>query len=279
MNGESECKALVQYATKLFSASAEPWTQLLPLEEDIFALPRWRRAMARLKPEKAARNMTPPLRNWKQHSEKILPQLQKLATHHLCCAEWTEVQLAWLAKPKKCPSSPANLRTVGLMSGDTKLFNMVLKEAVQEYVTPGLIDIPQFAYRKLSSTVDALLRGSLHCSKVRAMLGEVNTDVTTRLTTDQLPVLTGGVMISLDLAKAFDCLPFREMYDSLRCIDVPDNLARLVVVSHRQSICIVRHAGHSAKNRDAAWFESMPGPSVCAESLVLPGVRNTLVSR
>ena len=240
MNGESECKALVQYATKLFSASAEPRMQLLPLEEDIFALPRWRRAMARLKPEKAAPNMTPPFRNWKQHSEKILPQLQKLATHHLCCdhpeipTEWTEVRLAWLAKPTKCPSSPANVRTV--MSGDTKLFNMVLKEAVQEYVTPGLIDIPQFAYRKLSSTVDALLRGSLHCSKVGAMLGEVNTDVTTRLTTDQL----GGVMISLDLAKAFDCLPFREMYDSLRCIDV-------VVGSHRQSICIVRHAGHSAK--------------------------------
>ena len=202
--------------------------------------------MTRLKPEKAAPNMTPPLRNWKQHSEKILPQLQKLATHHLCCdhpaipTEWTEVQLAWLAKPKKCPSSPANLRTVGLMSGDTKLFNMVLKEAVQEYVTPGLIDIPQFAYRKLSSTVDALLRGSLHCSKVRATLGDVNTDVTTRLTTDQLPELMGG---RHDQPR----LPFREMYDSLRCIDVPDNLARLVVESHRQSVCIVRHAGHSAK--------------------------------
>ena len=69
------------------------------------------------------------------------------------------------------------------MAGDTQIFMSVLKEAVMEQITEGLWEIPQFAYRKKSSTIDALLRGSLHCAEVRSLAGEVNMDVTTRLTT------------------------------------------------------------------------------------------------
>ena len=201
----------------------------------IFDLACWQRALTKLRAEKAAPNHTPRLRNWKQHAELALPLLRDVAVQKLCGEnpvippEWSEVQLAWLIKPKKSPCTAANLRTVGLMSGDTKLFTMVLKEAVQGSVNEALFAIPQFAYRRLSSTVDALLRGSLHCVSVRAMLGEVSTDLTARLTAGQLAPLMGGVMVSLDLAKAFDCLPFSEMYDCLRQVGVHDNLARLVV--------------------------------------------------
>ena len=111
----------------------------------------------------------------------------------------------------------------------------------------GLWDIPQFAYRKKSSTIDALLRGSLHCTEVRSLAGEVNTDVATRLTTGDLPVITGGLMISLDLAKAFNCMPFGVMYESWREVGVSDPMARLVVETHKQSTCIVRHCGHSVR--------------------------------
>ena len=216
-------------------------------------LERWVKAAQKLQAEKAAPHLTPPLRNWKQHSASIVPILHNIAVRHLCSEdpcipkEWSEVQLAWLAKPRKCPSCPGNLRTVGLMAGDTKIFMSVLKEAVMAQIMEGLWDIPQFAYRKKSSTIDALLRGSLHCTEVRSLAGEVNTDVATRLTTGDLPVITGGLMISLDLAKAFDCMPFGVMYESLREVGVSDPMARLVVETHKQSTCIVRHCGHSVR--------------------------------
>ena len=82
---------------------------------------------------------------------------------------------------------------------------------------------------------------------VRALTGQVNTDVTTRLTQGELPEILGGLMISLDLAKAFDCMPFTVMYTSLREIGVPDELARLVVETHRQSTCVIRHSGTSIR--------------------------------
>ncbi|CAE7801409.1 unnamed protein product, partial [Symbiodinium necroappetens] len=210
MNGLEECKVLAAYARELFMASNSPRLPLLRIPAEILDIRRWHQAASKLKAEKA-------------------------------------VQLAWLAKPGKCPSKPSNLRTVGLMAGDTKMFMTVLKEAVQAEITKGLWDIPQFAYRKLASTTDALLRGSLHCIQVRALAGQVNTDVTTRLLTGALPELQGGLMISLDLAKAFDCMPFGVMYESLREVGVSDALSRLIVETHRQSVCIVRHCGHSEK--------------------------------
>ncbi|CAE7369964.1 unnamed protein product, partial [Symbiodinium necroappetens] len=251
MNGLEECKVLAAYARELFMASNSPRLPLLRIPEEILDIRRWHQAASKLKAEKAAPNATPPLRNWKQHSKLIVPILHAQAVHHLCSdtphipGEWTEVQLAWLAKPGKCPSKPSNLRTVGLMAGDTKMFMTVLKEAVQAEITQGLWDIPQFAYRKMASTTDALLRGSLHCIQVRALAGQVNTDVTTRLLTGALPELQGGLMLSLDLAKAFDCMPFGVMYESLREVGVSDELSRLIVETHRQSVCIVRHCGHS----------------------------------
>ena len=251
MRGEEECRVLAEYAKGLFMASEYAGLPLLSIPPDELALERWHRAAAQLKAEKAAPNQTPPLRNWKQHSALIVPVLHKIAVRCLCGAapkvpaEWSEVQLAWLSKPRKCPSVPENLRTVGLMAGDTKMFMSVLKDAVSGPIMEALWDIPQFAYRQLSSTIDALLRGSLHCDQVRALAGTVNTDVTTKLLTGHLPELTGGMMMSLDLAKAFDCMPFGEMYVSLREVGVSDELARLVVETHRQSMCVVRHCGYS----------------------------------
>ena len=253
MNGEAECQALATYAQNLFAAPEYPRQALLKIPCSELRIERWFQAAKKIKAEKAAPHLTPPLRNWKQSSDLVVPVLHNIAVRHLrnddpqIPTEWTEVQLAWLAKPNKCPSSPGNLRTVGLMAGDTKIFMSVLKEAVMEQISEGLWDIPQFAYRKMSSTIDALLRGSLHCAEVRSAAGEVNTDVTTRLTTGALPEITGGLMVSLDLAKAFDCMPFGVMYESLREVGVSDAMARLVVETHRQSTCIVRHCGHSVR--------------------------------
>ena len=253
MCGADECRVLAEYARNLFMAPLVPRMPLRRLPMVEMDIDRWRRAAQRLQGEKAAPANTPPLRNWKKHMDRIVPILHKQATQALCQddpsipVEWTEVQLAWLAKPRKCPSTPANLRTVGLMSGDTKIFMSVLKEAVSDQIMHCLWDVPQFAYRQMSSTIDALLRGSLHCDQVRSRSGLLNTDVTSKLISDGLPELSGGLMISLDLAKAFDCMPFPVMYESLREVGVDDSLARVVVETHRQSVCVVRHGGSSIR--------------------------------
>ena len=222
MSGAAECRELADYAKDLFAAPVFPRLELHPIPEEELHIGRWRRAARKLKGEKAAPSETPPLRNWKQHVDSIIPVLHRQAVSALCREdpyippEWTEVQLAWLAKPRKCPNNPANLRTAGLMAGDTKIFMTVLKEAVSDQIMSGLWDIPQFAYRQLSSTSTPFSGAVNTAIKFVLFSGQLNTDVTTRLTTGDLPEISGGLMISLDLAEAFDCMPFQVMYDSLR---------------------------------------------------------------
>eukprot|EP00439_Symbiodinium_sp_Y106_P066972 s3590_g11.t1 len=251
LNGEEECEVLASYAQKLFQGTVDSPLPLQPLPAELFGDSVWLRALRGLKAEKAVPTGTPPLRNWKRHPQEIAACMGSVARAHLCTSrptipsQWLQVQLAWLAKPKKCPNCPENLRSIGLMAGDTKLFMMALKESTSGYVMRSLRDVPQFAYRALASTVDALLRGSDHCSRVRSLLQHVHTDTASRILGDLSQTeVKGGIMVSLDLAKAFDCLPYTEMYHSLRESDVPDPLARFIIEVHRQTQCIIRHAGH-----------------------------------
>ena len=105
----------------------------------------------------------------------------------------------------------------------------------------------------------------------------------TRFTTGDLPEICRGLMISLDVAKALDCMPFGVMYESRREVGVSDALARLVVETRRQSTCIVRHCGSSIRVsmkralRPGCPFQafSRPGLFDSAECWVLSGVELT----
>ncbi|OLQ10220.1 hypothetical protein AK812_SmicGene6118 [Symbiodinium microadriaticum] len=67
---------------------------------------------------------------------KVAVKLSQVAIDALCCSdpkvpiEWSTVQLAWLAKAGKTPSRPQNLRSIGLMSVDSKAFLIVLRSAL-----------------------------------------------------------------------------------------------------------------------------------------------------
>ena len=121
MNGEAECQVLAEYARNLFMAPDHPRQELLRIPMEELRLERWVKAAQKLQAEKAAPHLTPPLRNWKQHSASIVPILHNIAVRHLCSEdpcipkEWSEVQLAWLAKPRKCPlpGKPENGRAHG----------------------------------------------------------------------------------------------------------------------------------------------------------------------
>ena len=159
------------------------------------------------------------------------------------------VQLAWLPKPNKTPSVPKNLRSIALMAADTKLFMTVIKNLLLPQINQHFSEIPQFAYRQQAGTHDALLRGSQHCSQVRSSVEHIRSDHVSKLLGLDSVDVRGGFMISLDLAKAFDSLTFRELYESLRECGVCDEIAWLLVEIHRLTLCLIKHAGHEGQSR------------------------------
>ena len=237
---KTECKILAEYAGKLFHGNAQQpdLPELLPLSDEIFSAQAWSDAISKIPRSKAVPSFSPKTSVLKAHLDTVCSRLEHIS--RLCFssqladipAEWLSVQIAWLPKPAKSPSRPEHLRTIGLMPADQKALLHIIKNQLKPDVLGRLEAFPQYAYRSRSSTHDAILRASSHCAVVRSSLEACSIDLTSKLLGADRTELVGGLMASLDLAKAFDSLPHREIYLSLQEANVPEQLCRLVLHLH-----------------------------------------------
>ena len=252
MHPRDECKMLADYAKKLFQAQRPEdriELRLLPLPPALFHEGAWRKALLQLKPGKVAPVNEPGVQAWRDLVDEVAPRLQSIAEDSLCAArptipaKWTEMQLAWLPKVGKTPSTPENLRSIGLLPADTKALMLILRDAAADSILASIRSIPQYAYRPGSSTGDAILRASSHCGQVRALLREHQQDHTSKILGTARVPLVGGLMVSVDLRKAFDSVSHQEIYHSLLEADVDEAIAVAPVQMHVQSTCTIQHGG------------------------------------
>ena len=173
ITGEEECKLLTEYAEQLFTGVAMEAVSLQPLNPDLLSVEMWRNALCALRSGKAVPQGEPRIEVWKDNLQAAAEELSKISIGCLCCespaipAEWSRVQLAWLAKPGKSPCVPKNLGSVGLLSADSKAFLLVLRGHVEGPIKRALFDTPQYAYRPGLDTNNAILRAISHCKAVR----------------------------------------------------------------------------------------------------------------
>ena len=235
ISAERESEVLARYASKLFGGEHYKPPPLQPpgdwLEEW-----RWRQALKELKAGKAVPRGQPPIAASSEISKRALCGLDP----HVPVG-WCSVQLAWLPKPPKPPTLPQHLRSVGLTPGDSKAFLLVLKEQLSDSVFAALGDTPQSAYRKGMDTHAAILRATQRCHVAREVLQRRRLDHTSRVAGVPRCRLAGGMVVSLDLAKAFDSVPRVEIQ-----LGVDMRLIAVVMRVHTQTQCIIRQAGREA---------------------------------
>ena len=152
--------------------------------------------------------------------------------------------VSWLLTPRDCLS--------------------ILREAVKPPIVRYMFGAPQYAYRPGASTADALLRASFHCSAVRALLGQHQRDHTSKLLGSGEVDCVGGMMISIDLRKAFDSVSHAELYTSMLAASVPADLASVLMQIHVQTQCHVLHGGSPGVQCNESW--SSPRVSSCSDS-------------
>ncbi|CAE7211370.1 unnamed protein product, partial [Symbiodinium necroappetens] len=131
------------------------------------------------------------------------------------------------------------------MSPDTKAFLILIKQQANPWVQNALKEYPQYAYRSLASTRDPLLRSSLHCAMVRNKLAGYVEDHTAKVLQQAKKELLGGLMVSIDLSKAFDLLKYSEMMLALRDTGMPEPLCRMLLHIHMQTKLLIEHGGYS----------------------------------
>ena len=199
---------LAQFARFSLVTSSAP--ALVRVSEEVFSAQNWERALREVKVRKAVPRGEAQIAARKTNITGHAQKLSELSIRFLCSEKpwiptlWCRIQIAWLPKPKNTPCHPEHLRTVGLMSGDSKAFMVLLKNAAHAVVQRSMQSFPQFAYRSGASTLDAILRVTGHCHHVRGVLEGVSSPKAARLMGSELPELRGGLMVAIDLTKAFD---------------------------------------------------------------------------
>ena len=249
ITSEEECRLLTTYAERLFTGEALDAMTLQPLSPHLLSVELWHAALRALRSGKAVPQGEPSIELFKDNISTAARELSKISIECLCSdspkipTEWSCVQLAWLAKPGKSPCAPKNLRSVGLLSADSKAFLLVLRGHMEGPIRRALSDAPQYAYRPGLDTNNAILRAISHCKAVRMLLKQAVRNHTARVMGELPPELQGGLLVSLDMSKAFDSVPHQELFLAMRESNVEENIARLVMQVHIQTVCWVRHAG------------------------------------
>ena len=156
-----------------------------------------------------------PGRVWALSIEALGDRLRRLFDACLASGRypksWKTGRLVLLRKDGRPADSPSAYRPLVMLDEVDKLFERVVAGRLIEClgeVGPDLSD-SQFGFREGRSTIDAILR-------VKALSEEV--------------VAAGGVMlaVSLDIANAFNTLPWACIREALRYHEVPPYLRRIV---------------------------------------------------
>lgn len=103
-----------------------------------------------------------------------------------------------------------------------------LSDRIHEQLWPTLRGLPQFAYVPGRGCDDALHRVSSHCREVRGIVDTFKYLVHQQSTGSLPGELGGGLLLSLDLSKAFDAVNRSQLYQGMADLGVDINLIRFL---------------------------------------------------
>ena len=137
---------------------------------------------------------------------------------------WGRGHLCFLPKTKSRSQRPQDLRPIALLEPCGKVLMGCLSERLHDQLWPTLRGLPQFAYVPGRGCDDALHRVSSHCREVRAIVDTFKFPIHQQ-STGLLPGdLGGGLLLSLDISKAFDAVNREQLYKGMADLGVHPNL-------------------------------------------------------
>ena len=128
---------------------------------------------------------------------------------------------------------------------EAKILGAVLAARLQVYAAEYLRTLPQFVYlqgRTLGQAVDRVLS---RCAQVRQLVANQAHTLHARRQGGSIRSVSGGALLSLDISKAYDQVPWRDLQRALEDAQVPQHLIELVIMIHQQTKLLVQHCGLS----------------------------------
>ena len=240
LSNAEELRVFTEYCRGLFSqgrcvATSSLLGQPFKLEADALE-----QHMRKLSIYKAVPAHTLPPAVWKLCRQALAPVLVQLADKAwqlrprappLWCDSW----LVWLNKVGKQGRSPDELRPIALQDTGGKIVSKHLATLLRPSVVQALREYPQFAYYPGRCLASALARVTAHCDRTRQLLREHRSDLYSRRMGKKALPCYGGLMMALDLSKAFDRVSRSDLAIAMRQAKVDEDL-RVIILQWHDSV-------------------------------------------
>lgn len=175
-------------------------------------------------------------------SKKLTEFGQHCVTQDALPLEWGKSTIVFLSKPHKSTSNPANLRPIALLEPCSKVLMHQLGIALRAQAGPVIHQWPLFAYLQGRSAHDAIRRVISHCSEVKQLQFMLQHRIH-QCAAGATNGLTGGVVTSLDLSRAFDQVPRQRWFTSLQNLNLDPQLLSYLWYVYQCTECEFEHRG------------------------------------
>ena len=207
-------------------------------------------AISALKGGKAVPGTSVPAEVWnlctQEYASFFMPHINlNTSTHTAYPPEVTDCTLALLPKPHKPGRRPADLRPLGLQDPGSKVLATAVRAKLQEVSLEYLRGHPQYAYCPNRAIDEAIGRVTRHCSEVRERVKTAEQSVHDRRAGKQRSTCIGGIMLGVDLSRAFDCVTRAALQRAMQHAGAPAPLQQAVLALHAQCRYTVKHRGSS----------------------------------
>ena len=210
-------------------------------------------AILGLKPRKAVPANSIPPEVWKACAQPFASRLADAYTAgvHTCPSqlpqEITDCSLALLPKPGKAMRHPKDLRPIGIQDPASKLVARTLKNMLVPQVAHLMQCTPQFAYCEGKGIDQAIFRVISHCGRVRKRMNDGVLSVHARREGKTSSKCYGGIMVGIDMSRAFDTLARDVLLRSLQHAGVDASLQRILIEIHEACQYEISHMQYSTK--------------------------------
>ena len=206
-------------------------------------------ALKSLRPKKASLPTAAPAALWNMAAEPLAEYVvQRLHTQHT--ADWPDLwHIAWLCLLPKKPAShrPDQLRPISLLHPLAKSIAWGLNKLVLDAAMASLLEDPQFAYLPTRGVDSAMDTAFSHTAEVRALMSDHKPSVFARRAGKVRSSCCGGILLSIDMSRAFDKVPWLTLYTSLLASGVEPQLAAYIIDLHSRVRFQVKIGDHECQ--------------------------------
>ena len=207
--------------------------------------------LARLPAFKALDPSCAPAPFWKMTAgplaQYLQPYFESQCAHHQLPSRWGHGSLTFLTKPGTKGKKASELRPITLLEPTEKAMLGAYSVHLLSQVSERLQALPQFAYLHARGTTDALHRLRFHCEQVRQLLHQHRYQIHRRANGEPNQTAVGGLVLCLDLHKAFDTVMRSQLIKALRALNVHENLITFLLQLYQQTTFSFRHRGQERK--------------------------------